>query len=578
MVSELITFDGGLSTKTSSHLIQRNEAIICQNVDLESGTLKPLPSLSFYKSVEGKDIHSFNYELVNSLAEDDDRHYAEYGNVLYWTSKDYTNYGLMKYDGTNGGTNAVAPDGIGSNIALISIEECSSTDGSGNLTLGAEYYYAFTLVNEDGIESIPTFHTTVIILSNANKRSIKISLSKSSYSALIPNGYTMNIYRQGGDNPTFNIIAEGLTLSSLVDGDINADCGAGKYCYRDVTADIDVSRIELTTFDNYSPLPELDMLIENQGTFFASFKKKVYFSRVGNPEYWNRLDFVVLDDVCTGLGKFANYILAFTRTTAYLIQGNTRDNISLQRLPFNQGCVDKHTIANIEGYLLWTSLNGICIYDGGSVRVITKKTLAWDEFGRISNTVYDEYDDGYYNDNGKPMQKKWDSGDGFNLTYATSYQDKYFASYNNGVAIIDLSNGLKVSTIYAENIVSVSVNKPDNYMYVVAHNPKEVGDVDYGKDYDVYIFSNSGYNMTATWKTGRLSEGSVNVNKHYRSVELDGTATNVKVFVNGILKLDIDNKNKFMLPSGCIGKDIQFEISTITEVRGLKYEYTVLKA
>jgi hypothetical protein len=32
-----------------------------------------------------------------------------------------------------------------------------------------------------------------------------------------------------------------------------------------------------------------------------------------------------------------------------------------------------------------------------------------------------------------------------------------------------------------------------------------------------------------------------------------------------------------MLPSGCIGDDIQFEIITTSEVEGLKYQYTELK-
>ena len=53
MISELLTFNGGLSTKTSPHLITKNEGIICENVDLESGTLKPFSSLEFISTING---------------------------------------------------------------------------------------------------------------------------------------------------------------------------------------------------------------------------------------------------------------------------------------------------------------------------------------------------------------------------------------------------------------------------------------------------------------------------------------------------------------------------------------------
>jgi hypothetical protein len=83
--------------------------------------------------------------------------------------------------------------------------------------------------------------------------------------------------------------------------------------------------------------------------------------------------------------------------------------------------------------------------------------------------------------------------------------------------------------------------------------------------------------MEATWKTGRLTDGSINIKKHYRQVTVDGVADTINVYVDTVLKHTATNQEKFMLPSGCIGDDIQFEIITTSEVEGLKYQYTELK-
>ena len=560
MLSEIILFDGGLSTKKSEHLIQKNEGIICQNVDLEKGNLTPLSQLSKVASVDSYHIYPYNDALIYGSNELDDRFFVEYGGNLYWSNKTFGSYGLMRYNGTGTGTQAQAPNPI-SNISLVTIAECSIADSLGRMTKNADYYYAFTLVDSNGIESTPVIYSTPFTPANSTKLSSKISILKTNINIVIPIGSTMNIYRQGGSNPTFNLIAEGLDASTLIDGDIETSYGTGYYHFRDKIADIDVSRIELTTFDNTPPPAELDMLIENNGTFFGSSGKKVYFSRSGSPEYWGLLDYVTLDKECTGLGKLGENIVAFTKSNSYLISGYSRDTISLQRLPFSQGCNEKRSIVNIGGYLLWASNNGICMFNGSSVEILTKGTLSWDEFGRIGNATYDDFNS---------TSNKWNNGLGFNITFATGYKDKYYGVYSNGILILDLANGLKVSTINLPDAYSAVVNQDDNLLYITVKNSLT-------NLFDVYTVSNASDKMVATWKTGKIYTDSNNVRKHFRQVELDGTPLSVKVYVDGKLK-HIANSSKFFLPPACIGRTIQFEIDTINEINTMKYQYSDLSA
>lgn len=558
-VSELISFNGGLSTKTSPHLITRNEGVVCENVDLEYGTLMPFDSLTYNSNVNGEHLYIYDDKIIANQNSNDNRMYASYAGRIYWSDKGYTSSGVRKYNGTDAGISADAPATI-SDITKIHIVECTLSDNAGQMTLGGSYLYAFTLTNSEGIESAPTYALSPVVLNNENKLSIKIYISKTDIATVIPSNHTLNIYRTGGNNPTFNLIAEGLTSSTMIDGNVVSACGSGNYCYRDTIADINVSRIELYTAENTSAISSLDMLIENYGTFYGSHNNRVYFSRTGSAEFWNQLDFVTLNGEVAGLGKFSDTIIAFTKTSAYQISGYSRDTIQVIQLPFNQGCTNKHSVVNIDAYLVWASMNGICLWNGSEVQVITKKTLSWDEFGRLGNTVYGDYDGTY---------TSWASGLGFDIQYAVGYQDKYYGVFNNGIMILDMANGLRVSTLNTPNVKSVAINKEDNIVYVCIDKLDGT--------YDVYSMTNTSSKMEATWKTGRIYDSSINVRKHYRQVELDGLPISVKVFIDGVYKYTAYNKSKFMLPSGLVGRDIQFEIKTINEIRGLKYQFSELK-
>ena len=561
MIQQIVRFDGGLSTKISPHLIQSNEGIVCENVNLEKGTLYPLSSLTQLSTpndnVAGKHIYVQEDIVISNQAEADDRFYDTYGGRTYWTNDSYGTYGLVRYNDTDIGIEATAPSALSTTeLSYILINESAAVEGF--LTQGAAYVYAFTIVDTDGIESAPVFKDGVDPTASKNSMELKITHANLvTIQTNHPDMVGINVYRVGGDNPTFNLLIDELseTTPDVVDDLTN-------YLWYDKVADIDVSRIELYTFENTPPPEDLDMLLEINGTMWGSVGKKIHFARTGSPEYWGNLDYVQLDKDCTGLGKFGDSVIAFTRTSAYIITGSTRDDVSIDRLPFNQGCVQKHTVVNIDAYLVWTSLNGICIFNGSSIEVLTKKSISWDEFGRVGNLTYDDY--------GTDLTK-WDSASGFDIQYAAGWQDKYYGVFNNGIVILDLSDGLKVSSIAVENVKSVAINSDDNLLYVVVLNADLT-------TYDVYYLSENETKMTATWKTGRLDDQTTDVIKHYRDVEFDGNPTTVEVFIDGISKKVYTGKSKFKLPAGSFGRDIQFEITTTEEIRSMKYEYSVKKA
>ena len=526
MNSQLVVFNGGLQTKVVPHLVEPNKAVECINVDIEKGSIYP-----FANWVE-RDItltgnKAFYIDSDTTIANSDateDRSYAVFGNRVYWSDGDYSAYGLMRWNGTTS-VNAVAPTvSVYGTLTLTP----TGTNGAMNETYG----YCYTVVDTDGIESVPS---PIYYTSPANQN-VQISIGADTVSETVA---IRRIYRTGGSNPTFNLIAELYSPTTSI---------------IDATRDLDVSRIELATFDNYAPPATLKHLIENNGTFWGSVDNRIYFSREGQPEFWSPLDFIVLDATCTGIGKYRDLVIAFTESNTYVISGYNRDNVSLDKLPYNEGCLNHHTIANVTEMLVWTSKNGVCVFNGDSVEIITRNILSWNKDTIVGTATFDSF------------IGTFDANIGYKVEYAIGLRGKYYAVYQDGVGVLDLQNGIIASTITLDGVRTLYYDKEENLLCGITD------------DLTVYAFDKDSANMMAEWKTVKLGGESYSTKKQFRRITLDNSPSFVHSYVDDKLVFSIYNTKDFFLPSGSIGHTLQLHIGTDVEVRSLKYEFGVLDA
>jgi hypothetical protein len=135
--------------------------------------------------------------------------------------------------------------------------------------------------------------------------------------------------------------------------------------------------------------------------------------------------------------------------------------------------------------------------------------------------------------------------------------------YQDGIGVIDLNNGALASTISLTDVRSLYYNNTENVMCAIT------------TDLSVYGFNKGGSPMLAQWKTPKLQDEGYASLKQFRRVTLDSVPELVVVYVNDKQVLSIAKKRDFFLPSGAIGNTIQFQISTLNEIRSLKYEYGV---
>ena len=75
-----------------------------------------------------------------------------------------------------------------------------------------------------------------------------------------------------------------------------------------------------------------------------------------------------------GIASTSAGLLIFTDNKTYIIRGNSRFNFSLEEL-YPEGVLCASSIVEYGGGAFWVSKNGFMVYDGGSVRNLTKDNL-----------------------------------------------------------------------------------------------------------------------------------------------------------------------------------------------------------
>ena len=527
MKKELIIFNGGLQTKVAPHLAQPNQAIECENIDLTKGSMYPysvatdtgLTATGYFNILD-------NSGSLVSSDEDEKRSYVRYGTRIYYTNGSYGNYGLYRV--YNDGT---IDDATPPSVSSFGGITFGTNISNGNLD--GDYIYVYTVVDDEGIESVPS--PTYSITANNEDIVLNFGTDAVDYETVS----RRNIYRTGGNNPTFNLVGE---LES------------GTNTFTDNTRDIDVARIELSSFDAYPPPTNLDYVVESNGTLFGVVDDRVYFSLNGRPEFWNPLDFLVLSNKCTGLGVYRDSVLAFTDDSCYVINGFNRDNITQEKLPYNEGCLTHYSITNITEFVVWTSRNGVCIYNGSTIEVVTRNILSWFSKTRIGEATFNS------------LESTFDANIGYQVSQAFGLEGKYYAIFQGGIGVFDIFNGI------ASTITGIDSPKGLHYNYI--ENSLSITT----EDKKVYVMANDSLiNMTARWRTPELTMTTESTIKQFRKVEFDEVPLTVDIYVDNELIKSYNNRSKLFLPSGSIGRNISLDIYTNKEIRSMEIQYGELR-
>lgn len=363
-------FTGGMNEALSPALLDEKTASLLVNADIESGKLTAVNKPKRLPVSSPEDLD--HYGKVN-------RSVVKIFERTYWSINDTLSppyYGGDK------------EDYLGIPFPIYDKEVIFTPKAEGELT--GNFKYCVTYVNENGWEGAPGD-----VLDYERSLSLEENYVVISVTWEDPRIKYAKVYRTQKEGADFycvgEIFAPGDTLT-------------------DKTSDYTLAGLEpLSTIDNYPPPERGRFLSESGNVFFLAVDSTLYFSVQGNPHAWPKLNFIGFDDIITGIVPEFQGVLVFTANKTYRITGaENAATLTKVLLPGQQGCVLYNSASQISNAPVWLSNDGICLWDGENINVISR---------RIMNTSY------------------------LQVICAASANDRYYLFLKDGAIIYDHRNG-----------------------------------------------------------------------------------------------------------------------------------------
>jgi len=195
---KLSLFNGGLNIRQAPELIKPNEAIVCHNVDVQTGQIMSEQGLAVTSVTDVKKAFYFLTDEI-WMGSADTRDYLEYQGKLYWTD------GVLPKKYSAGITSDLgiakppsAPAVTGTSIPAPTVIS-AVLNGVGVLSGAYKYFYTY-YDSATGIESLPS-PITASLTTDLNQIDIKVTLSAT------PGVTSIRLYRSGGSVPTYTLAA-----------------------------------------------------------------------------------------------------------------------------------------------------------------------------------------------------------------------------------------------------------------------------------------------------------------------------------------------------------------------------------
>jgi hypothetical protein len=360
---ELNSFAKGLNNFLDPANIGTEFASDLMDVSLERGILQ---------STKGNRLTSFTDETELNHYGKANRSVAKQFGRHYWSINDALQAPFYGGDSMDLGIQP-PKELIRLSVVEAPVEEQEGTEEVYNLSGEYKYCYCYVV---NGYESAPAEYNKDYYTSATVKKG-KVQL----YFESIPSWVQqVKIFRTINNGAEFYSLT--LLDRNIVDGST----------YEDNLADVDLLFGEPMECLNYLPPPDGGKyLIENQGAFFCAVDDKLYFSEIFNCHAWNPSNWISFDDNITGIVNEFQGLLVFTRNRVYKVVGNDISTIEKMEIPTHQGCVNYRTCATLSNAPIWLSNDGLCMWDGQSVKLISYGICRIDNqpiFGISGNDCY----------------------------------------------------------------------------------------------------------------------------------------------------------------------------------------------
>ena len=390
-----------------------------ENIDFESGALVPITTNSTVDLSSGygntnttlaaasrRSLYIYETSSTEYWMEFDDEVNVVKGPVpndaydrLYWTGQDYPRVGT----GTSMISGSLGFPAQGYRLGIPAPSAAPTVTKSGTADATQTPYdvsYVFTFVSAIGEEGPPSAASTVIELTDAESVAITMgAVPSGNYN--LGTGALRRIYRSntGSTNTQFQFVAEvpiaTTSYTDTADGDqlgevLPSETWIGP-------PDDDTS--------TYPSGPMLGLTPLSNGIMAGFTGNRLCLSEPFLPHAWPVAYRITLDEDIVAIASTGNGIVCLTDGAPQFVTGTDPSSMTAIKLDIQQACVNKNSVVDMGGYILYAAPDGLVAVSGNEARLVTQGLVSskqWtDDFSPLSirafryeNTYVAFYTDG----------------------------------------------------------------------------------------------------------------------------------------------------------------------------------------
>ena len=357
---------------------------VSENIDFESGALVPTTINSNETTLSNSNRRSvYRYKASGGtsywLQWNDDVDVVK-GPVpndsfdrLYWTGEDYPRVGT----GTSmiGGGSVYPVGSFRLGIPAPAAAPTTAKSGTADATQTPfDVSYVFTFVSAIGEEGPPSPASTVIELTDAETVTVTMGATPSAPSGNynLGVGAKRRVYRSntGSTNTQFQFVGEvPVATTTFTDTKDGAELGELLPSETWIGPPDDDTNL-------YPSGPMLGLIPVANGIMAGFTGNRLCFSEPFLPHAWPVAYRITLEEDIVAITATGNGIVALTESDPYFVTGTDPSSMTAIKLDIQQSCLNKHSVVDMGGYVLYAGPDGLVAASGGEARVVTQGLIS----------------------------------------------------------------------------------------------------------------------------------------------------------------------------------------------------------
>jgi hypothetical protein len=157
-----------------------------------------------------------------------------------------------------------------------------------------------------------------------------------------------------------------------------------------VTHEVPIADLSVPLVSTDWEVPPTDMRgLKAFGSGLAGYSKnELCFSEAGFPHAWPVAYRLPTEVPITGIGVYGNTIFVGTMGAPYIAYGHSPDAMVIERLQYDQACVNLSSVVEMEDGVVWASPTGLHMVRGNSMIDLTSDIWSREDFAALDPTTF----------------------------------------------------------------------------------------------------------------------------------------------------------------------------------------------